>query len=242
MPFQAELGGNNAAIVWEPADLAAAASDIAHGGFAFAGQRCTATRRVIVRGAGLDAFLDHFLAAAKALPWGDPLIEATVIGPLMSIARRDRVAGLVCRARESRLPLFEPHGPSVIPGGRGEWQAGAWHPPVVLVCDERDHEIVQRESFGPVVVIQPADSWGEAITLCNGVPEGLVAAVFSGDARLIADFKQRAQAGVLKINQSTAGVGIEAPFGGWKASGVGPPEHGAGNAEFFTRWQAVYER
>jgi acyl-CoA reductase-like NAD-dependent aldehyde dehydrogenase len=101
-------------------------------------------------------------------------------------------------------------------------------------------EIVQEETFGPVLVVQPAQAWEEAIRLCNGVRHGLAASVFTASGDKVRDFLQRVSAGILKVNESTAGAAIDAPFGGWKASGVGPPEHGTFDIDFFTRPQTVY--
>ena len=100
--------------------------------------------------------------------------------------------------------------------------------------------IVQEETFGPVLVVQTARDWDEAISLCNGVRQGLAAAVFTGSQVIVDRFLDEAEAGILKVNQSTADATVDVPFGGWKASGFGPPEHGAFDAEFYTRPQTVY--
>ena len=112
--------------------------------------------------------------------------------------------------------------------------------PAIVCCDDPSAEIVLEETFGPVLVVQRAENWDEAVGLCNGVKQGLVAALFSTSPVLIDDFLRRAQAGILKINSSTADAAVDLPFGGWKASGIGPPEHYPANHEFFTRWQATY--
>lgn len=240
IPLQAELGGNNAAIVWADADLDTAAEAIALGAFGFAGQRCTANRRLIVDATCRDTFMDRLVRATAALPWGDPLDEATLVGPIVSPGERDRIARAVDRARLDGWRPTQPHlaDPRGSPGVRNATHA--WFPPTIIPCDDPDHEIVREETFGPVLVVQPAVNWEAALALCSRVPEGLVAALFTSSPERQADFLHRAEAGVLKINQATADVGVEAPFGGWKASGVGPPEHGPANREFHTRWQAIY--
>jgi acyl-CoA reductase-like NAD-dependent aldehyde dehydrogenase len=116
----------------------------------------------------------------------------------------------------------------------------AYHPPALVCCDDSDHEIVQQETFGPVLVIQKAQTWDEAIRLCNGVKQGLVAALFSRSAQLQSAFLAEAEAGILKLNRPTSDAGVNVPFGGWKRSGYGPPEHGSSNREFYTRTQAIY--
>ena len=233
-PLQAELGGNNASIVWRDADLPAAASSIAEGAFAFAGQRCTANRRAIVEMGVYDRFLDELVAASARLTWGDPTNEQTQIGPLISSASCTRVASVIERAKKSSLIVMRPLEKSQTPPG------DAWLSPAIICCDDPTHEVVQEETFGPVLVVQRAKDWEEAIWLGNCVEQGLAAALFSGSTRLIEDFLRRAKAGILKINCSTADAAVDLPFGGWKASGIGPPEHGPANREFFTRMQAIY--
>jgi acyl-CoA reductase-like NAD-dependent aldehyde dehydrogenase len=117
---------------------------------------------------------------------------------------------------------------------------GAYTPPVVLRCDDPRDEIVQEETFGPVLVVQPARDWSDAIRLANAVRQGLVAAAFTTSPAAEAEFLAGVRAGILKLGASTAGADVDAPFGGWKHSGVGPPEHGAANRELYTRAQAVY--
>jgi acyl-CoA reductase-like NAD-dependent aldehyde dehydrogenase len=236
IPLQAELGGNNAAIVMPDANLQQAAREIAAGAFEQAGQRCTANSRVVIHADCRDALLELLVEAAASLIWGDPTQEATQVGPMVSTGHRERVASMVERA--------------VADGARGLWPLGsepptgsfeaAWYPPAILCCGNRAMEIVQEEVFGPVLVVQTARDWDEAMSLCNGVRQGLVASVFSGSRKTIDDFLERAQAGILKVNQSTASAAVDAPFGGWKHSGLGPPEHGEFDCDFYTRPQTIY--
>jgi acyl-CoA reductase-like NAD-dependent aldehyde dehydrogenase/nicotinamidase-related amidase len=237
LPLQAELGGNNAAIVWNDADLVDAARQLAAGAFDMAGQRCTANRRVIVHRTIEKPFLELLLAESRALPWGDPRDEHTRIGPLVSVARRDSVAGMVDRAvRECGAPLL-PQGRDLPTTGHA---TDVWYPPTILRCDDPGHEIVQEETFGPVLVLQTAGNWSEAIEACNGVRQGLAAAVFTRSQDVALRFLDEARAGILKLNRSTADAAVDVPFGGWKASGIGPPEHGEFDLDFFTRPQTVY--
>ena len=234
IPLQAELGGNNASIVWSDADLTEAAAAIVEGAFAFAGQRCTANRRVIADATIYDAMMEKLIAATGMISWGDPRDENTQVGPVISSASGQRVQAIFERAR------FAAHR-VITPLKRGNEQSGdQWVAPAIVCCDDPSAEIVLEETFGPVLVVQRAENWEEAIALCNGVKQGLVAALFSTSPVLIDDFLCRAQAGILKINNSTADAAVDLPFGGWKASGIGPPEHHPANHEFFTRWQATY--
>ncbi len=237
--LQAELGGNNAAIVWEGADLARAAELVARGAFSFAGQRCTANRRVIVAADSLGPITDA-LAAVDG--------EA-VLGRSARALDRRRAADL---ARGSRTVLRRRSG-APPPRATGSWFRtrrkarnaalhgnGCYLPPTLVVSGQPESAIVQEESFGPVLVVQAARDFDHAVALANAPRQGLVAALFAGSERLRDQFFLRAQAGVLKWNQATAGADSSAPFGGWKSSGVGPPERGPGDAQFYTRIQTLY--
>jgi acyl-CoA reductase-like NAD-dependent aldehyde dehydrogenase/nicotinamidase-related amidase len=233
VPLQAELGGNNAAIVWTGAEVERAAVQVARGAFGFAGQRCTANRRAVVADALFDEFLENAVAAVATLRWGDPLDPETEIGPMVSEAARDRVAAAVADAAARGARLLTPHA-------NPPRRRGAWYPPTLVVDAPPGSAIVQEETFGPVLVLQRARSFEEALELANGVRQGLVASLFSGPGPWRERFDGDARAGILKWNAATAGADASAPFGGWKSSGLGPPEHGPGDVEFYTRLQAIY--
>jgi acyl-CoA reductase-like NAD-dependent aldehyde dehydrogenase len=238
VPLQAELGGNNAAIVWSDAAIEDAAAQIAAAAFGSAGQRCTANRRAVVQASIYDRFLSALESETAALRWGDPLDADTRIGPLVSESSRGRVESCVARAADFGCELLAP-----LAGGELSHRllsSGAYFPATVVCCDEPSHAIVQEETFGPVLVVQRAAGWDEAVSLCNGVPHGLVASLFSSSQGRQRRFLEEARAGVLKLNRATAGVDAEAPFGGWASSGVGPPEHGLGDEVFYTKRQTVY--
>ena len=239
LPLQAELSGNNAAIVWDDADLPRAAAQIAWGAFGFAGQRCTANRRTIVSTAKFEAFLRELKTAAEKLNWGDPLDPFTDIGPVIHAGRREEHGALVSAAQNSGAA----HRVEFLFAGRAKesWtKTGAYAQPVIICCDEPGHPLVQEETMSPLLVVQRAENFAHALELCNGVRHGLVAALFSKAAGLQKQFLAEAQAGMLKINSATAGADVSLPFGGWKMSGLGPPEHGEADRLFYTRIQAVY--
>ena len=202
-----------------------------------AGQRCTANRRVIVHKHRRDELLQRLIHESSLLKWGDPLRDDTDIGPLVSASHCARVAAAVGRARAECGDPIVPLGARCPPDTD---HAERFYPPTILCCDDPVHEIVQEETFGPVLVVQEAQDWEHAIRLCNGVRQGLAAAAFTRSPDIVRKFLEQAEAGILKINQSTAGAAVDAPFGGWKSSGVGLPEHGPFDLEFFTRPQTVY--
>lgn len=236
VPLQAELGGNNAAIVTAGADLQRAARLVADAAFGCAGQRCTATRRVVVAAEVHDGFVALLERYARALAWGDPWHEETQVGPLLSEGHAARIASLVGRAEAAGHRVLQPH--LSVPGEPAK--PPRFYPPTIVLCDDPTAEIVQEESFGPVLVVQRANGWEEALALMNGVRHGLAAALFSDRPEEQRDFLDVARAGILKLNQATVEAGVDVPFLGWKSSGMGPPQHGAANREFFTRAQAVY--
>jgi len=239
VPVQMELSGNNAAIVWRDADFAAAAEQVAWGAFAFGGQRCTANRRAIVHAADFEKFLAHVETAAARLPWGDPINPATEIGPLIHRGKCAELESLITLALRDGVasPVIYPHARHA----NETWvKSGAYAQPVIVGCDLPGHVLVQEETMSPLLVVQPAEDFDHALELCNGVRHGLLASLFSSAPELQQKFLKEARAGVLKFNSATAGVDVSLPFGGWKASGLGPPEHGAGDIHFYTRMQAVY--
>ncbi len=230
IPLQAELGGNNAAIVWDDTDLHVAARAIAEGAFGFAGQRCTANRRVIVASSVYDAFVAELALATRALPYGDPRDPATRIGPLVSATQATRVRQALARA--SSLPQLTPHTDPP--------QGDAWVAPTIVLAPP-EHEITTEETFGPVLVVLRATDWEHVAGAARRGAARLGRGLFARDPALRSDFLERARAGILKLDQTTADADAEAPFGGWKSSGIGPPEHGPGNAAFYLRTQAVYD-
>jgi acyl-CoA reductase-like NAD-dependent aldehyde dehydrogenase/nicotinamidase-related amidase len=239
VPLQAELSGNNAAIVWSDADFASAAEQVAWGAFAFAGQRCTANRRVIARAEDADRLVEAVQAAAEKLRLGDPLDAQTDIGPVLHTGKRDEVQSLLQRAEAVGAARFVIRTHARV--ADEDWaRAGAYLAPAIVGCDEPGHALVQEESMAPVLVVQRARDFDEALALCNGVRHGLIASLFSASPARQEQFLAEARAGMLKLNSATAGVDVTLPFGGWKASGLGPPEHGEADVTAYTRLQTLY--
>lgn len=233
-PFQAELGGNNAAIVMPDTDVQGAAQDLALAAFSFSGQRCTATRRFVVHQDVRKGFTEALVASINALKLGDPTDIETQVGPVVSREKQTRLEDLVKAAAS--------HDAKILCGGGipAEWDFGCWFEPTLLDTPVPTLRVVQEETFGPIAVLQTAKDLDDALSLLNGVPHGLVASLYSEDLDCQRRFLEGAEVGILKLNQSTLGAAPGAPFGGWKASGVGPPEHGVWDQIFYTRPQALY--
>jgi aldehyde dehydrogenase (NAD+) len=229
-PVQAELGGNNAAVVLAEADLEEAAQVLARSAFGFAGQRCTAIRRFVVETSVHDRFEELVRSAADAMVVGDPRDPATEVGPLVSVAARDRVLAVIEAAVAD--------GARVVTGGTAPpgFEDGAWLAPTVLADVDPASRVAQEETFGPVAVLLRVADAEEAVTVANGVVQGLVAAVFPGDAPAV----DEVHAGMVQLGAGPLAIHADAPFLGWKASGLGPPEHGEWDAAFYARPQALY--
>jgi alpha-ketoglutaric semialdehyde dehydrogenase len=233
-PLQGELGGNNALIIDAGAPVEALADDLARAAFSFSGQRCTAIRRFIAIRHVAGRLEEALRSAVSALPLGDPLDPATVIGPLASAARLEAIEACVAHAlaRGARRVCGGER-----PAGQGP---GFWYRPTLLADAAPESAIVLQESFGPVAVIQVAEDLEHALSLCNRVPHGLLAGLVGGDDRARRRFAEAAEAGILRFDHGPLRLHPQAPFGGWKASGIGPPEHGIWDRAFYTRPQVIY--
>jgi acyl-CoA reductase-like NAD-dependent aldehyde dehydrogenase len=207
-----ELGGKGAAVVFDDADLATAVGAITSVWAFHSGQICTAPTRVIAQRGIHDQLVAGLSAAAGRLPVGDPLVPDTVVGPVISAAQRDRIEGHVRAGADE--------GASVVAGGRRpDVSPGFYVAPTLIVDAKPAMRIVQEEIFGPVVVVQPFDDEDEGVALANGTDFGLNDYVFTGDTARGLRVARRLRSGSVALN--TAQQSPEAPFGGFKLSGVG---------------------
>jgi acyl-CoA reductase-like NAD-dependent aldehyde dehydrogenase len=214
--------------------LDAAMEALAKSAFSYSGQRCTAIRRFIVEKSLYAEFERKLTEAVAALRVGPPEDAATDIGPLISRRHQARVRQAIVQALAG--------GARILIGGEvpeGKEQ-GCWLRPALLAGASADSSIVRDETFGPVAVIQQAQDLEDAIRIANCVPHGLVAGLVGGDAADEARFLASIQAGIIKLGPGALPVHPDAPFGGWKASGIGLPEHGYWDREFYARPQVVY--
>jgi alpha-ketoglutaric semialdehyde dehydrogenase len=226
IPVQAEMGGQNPAIVLPDADLERAAAQIAAAAMGYAGQKCTATKRVIGVGRGVGDLRDALVAAVENLKVGDPAEAGTVVGPVISEAARDRVVAAT-------------RGGRVLTGGRALDGPGWFVEPTVVDELPAGHELGCEEVFGPICALQHAADVESALELANGVRFGLVSAVYTRDLDAALDLSGRLETGMIKVNSPTAGVDFYLPFGGEKASSYGPREQGKAAADFYTSTHTV---
>jgi acyl-CoA reductase-like NAD-dependent aldehyde dehydrogenase len=207
-----ELGGKGAGLVFDDADLKTTIAGIASAWAFHSGQICTAPTRVIAQRAIYDQLVGGLTQAATHLQVGDPLDARTVVGPVISAAQRERIEGYI------RLGSEE--GGSVVAGGeRPALGQGFYVAPTLIAGCKAGMSVVQEEIFGPVVVVLPFDDEDEGIALANGTEFGLNDYVFTGDSARGLRVAKQLRSGSVAIN--TVQQHPEAPFGGFKQSGVG---------------------
>ena len=227
------MGGVNGLIVMDDADLDNAVDCALNGAFFAAGQRCTATSRIIVHEAIAERFTAALSARAQALPIGDPRDPKTVIGPLIAPRHKARVAEQVRVIENAISPRF---------GGSAVELPFAFYPPTLFCDADPKGPLGQEEIFGPVAGVFQTPDLDAALALLNGVPYGLSAGICTRSLASTEAFKRSAQAGMLMINLPTAGVDYHAPFGGLGASSYGPREQGRAAREFYTVVRTAYQK
>ncbi len=221
-----ELGGKSANVVFADADIAAAAAAAAPAVFGNAGQDCCARSRILVERPALDAFMDALEEHVEAIRVGDPLDEATEMGPLISAGQRETVSS------------FVPDGAPVAIQGSVPEGAGYWFPPTVLCPVDPGDRAVREEIFGPVAVVVPFRDEAEAVALANDTIYGLSGSIWTRDGAKALRAARAIETGVISINSNTS-VRVSTPFGGFKQSGYGR-ELGPHALDAYTELKTVY--
>jgi aldehyde dehydrogenase (NAD+) len=228
--LQGELGGKNVSVVLADADLDMAATTVASAAFAQAGQRCTATSRLIVEASVASALTERLRDRVAQIVVGPGLDPATTMGPLSYAAHRDGVLEHIERARKE--------GGEVIAGGSppsaDALSYGCYVEPT-LVNVTPAQSLWRDEVFGPVLAITTAADFDDAVRLANDTAFGLAAAVFTGSLTSSTRFLEEAEAGQVAVNLPTAGWDVHHPFGGFHESGSPFKEQGAPGLRFYTR-------
>jgi aldehyde dehydrogenase (NAD+) len=237
-PLATEMGGKNAIIIMDDADLSLALEGVLWGAFGTTGQRCTAASRVVVHEKVHDAFTGMLAKAAARLRLGNGLHKTTDVGPLINEQQYKKVIDYI------QIGLDE--GANPVTGGKGvdvgRCTHGFFVEPTVFDHVTTTMRIAREEIFGPVVSIIKCTCLDEAIKIVNDVPFGLSSAIYSRDVNTTARAERDLKTGIVYVNASTIGAEIQLPFGGWRHSGSGHPEAGGkgGALDFFSRIKVVY--
>lgn len=233
---QMELGGKNPLIVLEDADLDTAVDLTVAGGFSLTGQACTGTSRVLIVPALKQAYLDKLAARARELSVGDGQAGDTKIGPLASARQLETVLGYIDIGKTEA---------TLVCGGErlseGAYERGYFVQPTVFSDVTQDMRIANEEIFGPVISVIEVAGYEEAIEKANAVEYGLSASLVTKNFDYIQRFPLDVEAGTVKVNRTTTGNLINAPFGGVKASSTSTfRESGRAGLDFFTQIKTVY--
>ncbi|WP_449540341.1 alpha-ketoglutaric semialdehyde dehydrogenase GucD [Ferdinandcohnia sp. Marseille-Q9671] len=233
--YQLEMGGKNPAIILDDADLELAAELTVSGAMKHTGQKCTATSRAYIQEAVYDEFKAKVLEKVSAIKIGSGLLESTYMGPLASKSQRDTVLDYIEEGKKS--------GATLLTGGKVpediEFRKGYFVEPTVFENVDNKSAIAQEEIFGPVLCLFKVTSLEEALQLANDNRFGLSASLFTRDIGKAFTYINEIDAGLIKVNGESAGVELQAPFGGMKQSSSHSREQGEAAKEFFTSIKTV---
>ena len=231
-----ELGGKNAIVVLDDANVDLAIDGIVWSAFGTSGQRCTAASRVIGQRGIANELIDRLVGRAKKLRLGHGLEDTTDVGPVVSKSQLDRV--------HSYIPVAEKEGATVAAGGRisreGALAKGWFHEPTVLVDVKPNMRVAQEEIFGPVTAVIETSSIDEAIKILNSTKYGLSCSVYTQNVNNAFRFMRDAECGIVYVNAGTIGAEIQLPFGGMKATGNGHREAGRAALDVYSEWKSIY--
>lgn len=232
----AEMGGKNPVVVLDDADLDLAIAGILQGAFGSTGQRCTATSRVVVTRGVAQKVTEGIVAGAKKLKVGNGLEAGVDMGPAVDQSQLDTDLAYV--------KIGQDEGARLLTGGRrlsdGALERGFYFEPTVFGGVKPGMRLHQEEVFGPVVSIVEVGDFEEALAAANHIDFGLSASIYARDANTIMRFVERAEVGMVHVNNPTVGGEAQLPFGGWKSTGVGEREMAEEGAEFFTQLKTVF--
>jgi len=233
-PCSLEMGGKNAMIVLDDANLDLALDGALWGAFGTTGQRCTATSRIIVQKGIAREFSRRLVERTKALRVGDGLDPQTEMGPQINEQQLDTSARYTAIAKEE--------GAELLTGGSrmDTLSKGFFFAPTVFGGVDVSMRIAREEVFGPVVSLLECNDFDQAIEFANGIQYGLSTALYSRNVNLAFKAMRDLEAGITYINAPTIGAEVHLPFGGVKHTGNGHREGGTGALDFYTSWKAVY--
>ena len=207
-----EMGGKNALIIDNDADLDEAIPAALYSAFGFSGQKCSALSRLIVLDEVYDHFVERFIAACGSYPIGDPALPGTIIGPVIDGDAQKKILGIIEQGKKEAKIAFQGSAPA----------GGYFVPPTVFVNVKPEHAVAREEIFGPVVALLRAKNLTEAIAMVNGTDYALTGGLFSRSPKSLERAQQEMLVGNLYLNRAITGAIVERhPFGGFKMSGGG---------------------
>jgi aldehyde dehydrogenase (NAD+) len=227
-----ELGGKNAIIVMDDADLDLAVDGIVWSAFGTAGQRCTAASRVIVHEAAYGALQSMLVARAERMRIGSPWEDDTEIGPVINEAAVEKI--------HSYTEIGRDEGAKLLTGGERVEGQGFYYRPTVFADVDPGMRIAQEEIFGPTTSLIPVGSFEEAVRAANSVRYGLSSSIFTRDVNKAFKAMRDLQTGITYVNAGTTGAEVHLPFGGMKETGNGHREAGQAALDVFTEWKSIY--
>ncbi len=247
-PCSLEMGGKNAMIVLEDANLDLALDGALWGAFGTTGQRCTATSRIIVDKKISQIFAERLAARARTLKVGDGLQEGMEMGPQVNQQQIDTSIRYVDIAQKEGAKLLcggqrlsgTSSGTSTGSSSGFDYDNGTFFAPTVFTGVKPGMRIAQEEVFGPVVSILECDGIENAIEIANGIEYGLSTSLYSRDVNKAFRAMRDLEAGITYINAPTIGAEVHLPFGGVKQTGNGHREGGTGALDFYTTWKSIY--
>lgn len=234
--YQLELGGKNPVIVAADADLELAVEGTISGAFKSTGQKCTATSRVIVESKVYEIFKEKLVAKVKEITVGDGLKEGIWMGPCANESQLKTVMSYIEKGNQE--------GATLLIGGKqlsgDAYEKGFFVEPTIFENVTSEMTIAQEEIFGPVIALIQVDTLLDAIEVANDVKFGLSASIYTSNIQSMLSFVEEMEAGLVRINAESAGVELQAPFGGMKQSSSHSREQGEAAKEFFTAIKTVF--
>ena len=231
-----EMGGKNAILVMDDADVDLAVEGSVWGAFGTTGQRCTASSRLLVHRAVYADFVEKLVARAQRLKVGNGLVEGVDMGPCISEKQRETVARYV--------EIGKQEGARLACGGEkltaGELSRGWFFTPTVFADATPEMRIAREEIFGPVTTVVPISSLEEGIAVANSVQYGLSGSIYTRDVNKAFTAMREFETGIFYVNSSTIGAEVHLPFGGVKETGNGHREAGIAGLDVFTEWKSIY--
>ena len=232
-----EMGGKNAIIVMDDADLDNAVEGSLWGAFGTSGQRCTASSRLVVHKKVYKKFCEKLVEKVKKLKVGNGLDEKIEVGPVINQAAMDKIMSYIEIGKTEDKATLACGGKRLT---KGDYKNGYFIEPTVFTDVEHGMRIEQEEIFGPVTDVIPFSTLDEAIEIVNGVKYGLSSAIYTQDVNQAFYATQELYTGIVYVNSATIGAEVHLPFGGTKGTGNGHREAGTQVLDIFSEWKSIY--